>query len=391
MVAETARSFDALEAQASVLMQVFKGAGFEHVAPAIIQPADVFLDVIGEALRGRTYVFTDPDGEELCLRPDITVPTCRLYLERHPAADRKAKYCYNGPAFRFQPGGVTESHPREFRQAGIESFGDTAKVKAEVEVFALALEALGKAGLKAFRVRLGDLGIMRALLDAIEMPERWRRRLAASFWRQEAFRSELMRLGGQAPWPVPDGTGDLLARLTPDDQEANEASVAAFLAGQGIEIVGNRTVAEVAANLAELAADLGEKPLGAPVIALIDDCLGVKGPPRVAGARLKDLTRERHIDLEAAIEGYMQRLDRLAKTGIDWSETEFSAQFGRDLEYYTGFVFQVEVALFGARGHLAGGGRYDSLLGDIGAPAEVPGVGLAIHTERLLYAISEGL
>ncbi len=103
MAAEYALNFEALESQAATLMESFKAAGFEQVAPSIIQPADIFLDRIGESLRGRTYVFTDLSGEELCLRPDLTVPVSRLYLERHPDAQSLARYCYNGPAFRYQP------------------------------------------------------------------------------------------------------------------------------------------------------------------------------------------------------------------------------------------------------------------------------------------------
>ena len=82
MPAEAAQKVEALAAQAQRLMGTFARAGYEQIAPAMIQPAGLFLDVIGEALRARTYVFTDPDGEELCLRPDLTVPTCRLHLAR---------------------------------------------------------------------------------------------------------------------------------------------------------------------------------------------------------------------------------------------------------------------------------------------------------------------
>src|SRR6185295_9216829 len=103
MAAESARSFEALEAQATTLLDSFRRAGYEQVAPSILQPADIFLDQIGEEIRSRTYVFTDLAGDELCLRPDLTVPVSRLYLERHPDAKAEARYCYNGPAFRFQP------------------------------------------------------------------------------------------------------------------------------------------------------------------------------------------------------------------------------------------------------------------------------------------------
>ena len=48
MAAESAQQFEALEAQAASLLDVFRAAGYERVAPSLIQPADIFLDQIGE-------------------------------------------------------------------------------------------------------------------------------------------------------------------------------------------------------------------------------------------------------------------------------------------------------------------------------------------------------
>ena len=59
--------------------------------------------------------------------------------------------------------------------------------------------------------------------------------------------------------------------------------------------------------------------------------------------------------------------------------------FGRDLEYYSGMVFQIETGGDGTS-PVAGGGRYDGLLTSLGAESQVPAVGAAIHTERLLAA-----
>ena len=100
MTAETAREFARLEAQAQRLMATFAHAGFEPVAPAIIQPAGVFLDAVGEAFRARTYVFTDLDGQELCLRPDFTIPVTRAHIDSGEAPRR---YTYDGKAFRAAP------------------------------------------------------------------------------------------------------------------------------------------------------------------------------------------------------------------------------------------------------------------------------------------------
>ena len=54
---------------------------------------------------------------------------------------------------------------------------------------------------------------------------------------------------------------------------------------------------------------------------------------------------------------------------------------------HIGFVFEVVVPMLGEASPVAGGGRYDSLIRMCGAPNEVPAVGGAVHTERLLAAV----
>jgi ATP phosphoribosyltransferase regulatory subunit len=94
------------------------------------------------------------------------------------------------------------------------------------------------------------------------------------------------------------------------------------------------------------------------------------------------------IDIADALSAYSERLQLLIDSGIDPAQIEFSAEFGRNFEYYTGFVFEVVAPNLGATSPVAGGGRYDGLLKAVGAPESVPAVGSAIHTERLLSAVS---
>lgn len=388
MVAETARKFEALEAQAHKIMSVFIKAGHEAVAPAIIQPASVFLDVIGETLRARTYVFTDPDGEELCLRPDITVPTCRLHIERHADPAARAKYCYNGSAFRFQPAGAPLAHPREFRQAGIKSFGATDKAKAEAQTVVTVLDALKAAGLTDFKLHIGDLGLFRALLEAADMPLRWRRRLMHQFWRPDAFRTELKRLTTIAVDVPRDVPRELLVKLDPEKPEDAERQVAAYLDSRGISMVGTRSLGEITENLLSIVANSKTQPLSAATANLLESYIRVVAPARAAGARLRDLLREGNIDITEAFDAYQRRLQLLADAGVDVTHADFEAEFGRTLEYYTGFVFEVVVPDLGRQSPVAGGGRYDTLIRQCGAQEDVPAVGGAIHTERLLAALT---
>ena len=95
------------------------------------------------------------------------------------------------------------------------------------------------------------------------------------------------------------------------------------------------------------------------------------------------LTPDR-INLRARLSTLERRLSLIERQGVDLSRATFAAQFGRNMEFYTAFVFE-----FRARDGdepVAGGGRYDTLLQALGAPRQTPAVGCAIFGERLLAA-----
>src|SRR6185503_12792805 len=62
------------DARAEALVAAYERAGYRRVHPAILQPAEPFLDLSGEDIRKRMYLTADPEGRELCLRPDLTIP-----------------------------------------------------------------------------------------------------------------------------------------------------------------------------------------------------------------------------------------------------------------------------------------------------------------------------
>ena len=386
MAAESARKFEALEAQAATLLDVFKRGGYEQVAPSIIQPADIFLDQIGEAIRGRTYVFTDLSGEELCLRPDLTVPVSRLYLERHPRADVEARYCYNGPAFRFQRKGASQTHPREFRQAGIECFGVADRDSADIEVVLLAADAVRAAGLGEFRFRFGDIALFFALLDVLSLPERWRLKLRHYFWRPPAFHALLSRLAKGESAESDGPAAELAATLPVQDRALAMEAVATYLEANDLMLAGNRTLGEITDRLLDHAADLRAEPLPREVATVIDYFLAVEASSREAIDRIATIGKGAGIDLGPTLYVLSRRFDLLEESGVNVDAATFATEFGRDLEYYSGLVFQIEAA-GDETSPIAGGGRYDGLLRSVGARAGVPAVGSAIHTERLLASV----
>ena len=78
------------DARAEALVASYERAGYVRLAPALLQPAEPFLDLSGEDIRRRMYLTLDPSGNELCLRPDLTIPVSRDYLASRRPASRRA-------------------------------------------------------------------------------------------------------------------------------------------------------------------------------------------------------------------------------------------------------------------------------------------------------------
>src|ERR1700730_7277223 len=89
------------------LIASYVRAGYARVTPAILQPAEPFLDLSGEDIRKRMYLTTAPGGAEFCLGPDPTIRVLRAYLA--PAqAGKPAGFCYLGPVFRHRSDSAAE-------------------------------------------------------------------------------------------------------------------------------------------------------------------------------------------------------------------------------------------------------------------------------------------
>jgi ATP phosphoribosyltransferase regulatory subunit len=151
-----------------------------------------------------------------------------------------------------------------------------------------------------------------------------------------------------------------------------------------------RTVTEIAEGLLAIAADAKAQPLQQATAAMIEAYLELAAPAPQVPARLRALVGRAGPGIEGAIAAFERRSALLKESGVNLAEVPFSGEFGRNVAYYTGFVFEVVTPSLGPASPVAGGGRYDGLLRAVGGPSGVPAVGGAIHTERLLAAVRGG-
>lgn len=350
------------------LVALFARDGYARVEPPLLQPADIFIDLSGEDIRRRLFATQDADGAALCLRPEYTIPVCRLHLQR--GRREPAAYGYLGPVFRLRPG-----ETGEVLQAGIESIGreDVAATDAEVLAFALeGLAALGRGGV----VRLGDMGLLDAVIAALDVPPAARLRLIRSI--------AAGRLSGAPPGPEPAGADHLglLAAIEGQNPQAVRALVEDVLSIAGIASVGGRSAAEIAERFTARAANRSGG-LAAEARAVLDRYLAIEGDPDAALTALRRLADEAGLDLGAALDRFEERTGFMAAAGLDIAALRFRADFARPLDYYTGFIFEVLEGEGAEARPLVGGGRYDRLLGHLGAPEPVPAIGCAFWLDRL--------
>jgi ATP phosphoribosyltransferase regulatory subunit len=363
-------------AQADALVAAYARAGYARVSPAILQPAEPFLDLSGEDMRRHMYLVTDSGGGEFCLRPDLTIPVARDYLAS-AAATRPAGFCYLGPVFRDRG-----DASGEFLQAGIESFGRADTAAADAEALARGIEATAHYGIVEPAIVTGDVALFAALIAALDLAPAWKRRLLKDFNRKATLAHDLERLtlatrNGRSEYQ------GVLAALANANPKAAQALVTDLLSIAGKSAVGGRSISEIADRFVEQAELGASSALPQERRALIERFLAIAGTPDDAAAAVRALAAEASISLGPALDLFESRTGFLAARGVDVRRIAFATAFGRGVDYYTGFVFELHDPAGRVDGQLVAGGRYDGLLTRLGSPRPVAAVGLAVWIERL--------
>ncbi len=365
----------------AALLARFRDAGYAPIETPILGPASVFLDFSGEEIRSALFLTSDGAGTELCLRPEYTIPVCRAYLASD-AAGRQAAYSYCGPVFRSRgalAGRGQESS--EAMQAGLESFGRPDIAAADAEILALALDAAADAGFVARAIKMGDAGLLSRLFAALDMPPNWQRRLKRGLDKGRRLDDILT----EAPSLSADHSG-VLAAITGTDQKGARALVEDLLSIAGIATVGGRSPAEIADRFLAQVASKATPGFSGERKEILERFLGVECHPDAASRRLRDLASSAKLDLAEALDLFDERANFIAALGIE--DLTFQASFGRNLDYYTGFVFEARhrndpSVKAAASDVVIGGGRYDRLAQALGSREPIEAVGAALWVDRL--------
>jgi histidyl-tRNA synthetase len=171
--------------------------GFREVGTPAFEHVELFTLRSGQGIIGDMYDFKDKGGRHLALRPELTAPTMRLYIEGLTGDPKPLKLFYFGNCFRYEQ--PQRGRYREFWQFGAEILG-AKRVPGEVELLSLADACLKASGLKRYILRIGHVGVLRKLLENAGIPPEKQAPLMPLIDKKdhEALRTSLESMGADA-------------------------------------------------------------------------------------------------------------------------------------------------------------------------------------------------
>ncbi|RLE58773.1 MAG: histidine--tRNA ligase [Thermoprotei archaeon] len=304
------------------IREVFESYGYGEVQTPAFEHLELLEAKAGEEVKEQIYWFKDKAGRKLGLRFELTTSIARV-VASNPVMPKPIRFYYIQPVWRYEE--PQRGRLREFYHAGIELIG-VKSPSADAEVIAVTCRSLKNCGLEDIKVKVNDRRIVETLLREFGISE-------ANIETGLRILDKLEKRGR-----------DFVIK------ELSKVGVSSEHGSKLIEILGSKGSNE-------------EK------LEKIEKCVK-DWPEGVSGSR------NLRMIIEELYDGY----------GFSEDTIDIDFSIVRGLAYYTGFVFEVKAERSLDIGSVAGGGRYDNLIGLIGG-RDMPATGMAIGVERLIEAL----
>ena len=339
------------------IIKVFKKDGFVFSEPDVLLDSDYIIQRSGENFRKLMLTFEDDTGKSMCLRPDLTVASCIKYLKDNSKSN--SKVFYSGQAYRrsnsLKDKVITD-------QLGIEILGSKNKSTDDLKVLKTITNSIKKIKIKNTSIKVGDVSLFQKLIESLKIPERWKMRLNRHFWRPQYFEDLLNRLETNSD--VDPVAVDLDKKKFSEMKNLNQG-----------EEIANRKISEILSRFERKIKDPRSFKENKKIVKIIREFLKINCTIDKLEKTLKSFVKKNN--LSNSVFKDISTIKNLSKTN---SKIIFSTNFGRDIEYYTGIVFEIYNS---SKQEIARGGRYDGLLKSLGSKKNISAVGAAINLNNL--------
>ena len=339
------------------IIKVFKKDGFVLSEPDVLLDSDYIIQRSGENFRKLMLTFLDDTGKSICLRPDLTVASCIKYLKEN--SKKNSKIFYSGQAYR-RSNSLKDKVIND--QLGIEILGSKNKSTDDLKVLTTITNSIKKIKMKNTSIKLGDVSLFKKLIESLKIPERWKVRLKRHFWRPQYFEDLLNRL-------------ETNSDVDPAGVDIDKKKFFEMKKLDQNNEISNRKVSEILSRFDRKIKDPRSFSENKKIAKIIRDFLKISCSTDKLEKTLKSFVKKNK--LSSSIFKDLSTIKKLSKIN---PKTIFSTNFGRDIEYYTGIVFEIYNS---SKKEIARGGRYDGLLKSLGSKKNISAVGAAINLNNL--------
>ena len=366
------------------LKNLYTENNFQYVDLPLVYNSEVFYETSGEDMRRRMFSFTNNSGDEMCLRPDLTIPTCRHFLENIKKF-QNGQLCYSGPVFRSSLTSADQS--LELNQSGIEIiYKDSLEIsdyEKEFQAISLALETIDQIGIKDFSIRISSISLFNLFINSLDLPQRWKQRLLRHFYRRDYFDKLLNRISDGVGYDK-ERKSNIIRDVFGDDKIVNEEIKDILLSEDQLK-TGSRTIDEIASRFNLKSESVVSSKQGKEIQKVINEFLSLNGPIQSIDDQMNKFIND--FDIQRFDVG-QEMLNQLSSNLIKISAKPiyFDCDFGHSIEFYDGIIFEITNDL--NSDVLISGGRYDKLLNALEDKDQFSAVGFATNNNNILKALT---
>ena len=343
------------------ILDLFKKRKFNFTDLDLLIDTNLLTERSGEQFKKSTLIYRDLLGKEISLRPDLTVSTALKYIQEKKT--KEEKYCYYGTAYRLDKKGDL----KVFDQLGCEIINPSTKNSSLLLIDSI-LEPIKK--IRKLEIVIGDVGLFKILIDALDLPERWKLRLIRHFSRREYFIELLKRL--ETNYDLDQET------INVDTQKLRD-----LIKIDQSKIIGGRTVDEIVKRFQKKLKDPRDDYKGKSNVKIIKNYLKINLPLQKAEKKVIAFFHKNKLPTKS-IKNYFKKIILINKIIGKKYSISFKTNFGRNTEYYTGIVFLAYTKKKSQVVELARGGEYNNLLKTLGYKKDIPALGGAINLNQLI-------
>ena len=340
----------------SKIIKTLKSKGFKKIELDSVIESKFILQRSGENFKKYLFSFYNSDGQELSLTPDLSISSVLRYVQSNK--NSKEKVFYTGSAYR-------KSYNKKnvvVKQVGMEIFSSKNENKDDREILDTSIKIIKNYGFKKATIKIGNFKLFELLIGKLSIPLRWKYRLLKFYWNEKYFLDLLKRLQSNSDIDPIIVAGDKKTYLKMKKENQNK-------------IIAGRSYQEIIERFERKINDPRIAKSGKYSAKIIREFLKIKCPLKDAPKKLNKFYNKYNLNISVGKDFFP--ISNFKQKNLNF---EFSTSNGRgkDIEYYSSFIFSIEVKLRNSIKTLVAGGRYNDLTSKNLGLKKIPAVGAAI-------------